>query len=82
MMYERHRYKLLYTDTGGTFTDTFVVDQEHDFVVAKAPSTPHDIAEGYLDSLGEAAKEIGIPVEGSKIRHIYHPHWREETETP
>lgn len=64
MKSQRPRYKLLYTDTGGTFTDTFVVDEEGNFVVAKAPSTPHDIAEGYFDSLGEAAKEIGIPVEG------------------
>lgn len=64
MTSERPSYKLLYTDTGGTFTDTFVVDEKGNFVVAKAPSTPHDIAEGYFDSLGEAAKAIGIPVEG------------------
>ena len=64
MTSERPGYKLLYTDTGGTFTDTFVVDEEGNFVAAKAPSTPHDIAEGYFDSLGEAAKEIGMPLEG------------------
>lgn len=56
----RPRYRLLYTDTGGTFTDTFLVDEQGRFVIAKAPSTPDDIARGYFDSVGAAAEKIGL----------------------
>jgi N-methylhydantoinase A len=51
---------LCYTDVGGTFTDCFVVDADGNFAVGKAPSTPHDIAEGFLASLEDARARLGV----------------------
>jgi len=51
---------LCYTDVGGTFTDCFVVDQNGDFVLGKAPSTPSAIAEGFMASLNHARETAGI----------------------
>jgi N-methylhydantoinase A len=47
-----------YTDVGGTFTDCFVVDEDGEFVLGKAPSTPHDIAEGFLSALAQTREEL------------------------
>jgi N-methylhydantoinase A len=49
-----------YTDVGGTFTDCFVVDEDGEFVIGKAPSTPSDIAEGFLSSLAIAREALGL----------------------
>jgi N-methylhydantoinase A/oxoprolinase/acetone carboxylase beta subunit len=49
-----------YTDVGGTFTDCFVVTEDGEFALGKAPTTPGDIAEGFLDSLGMARDTLGI----------------------
>jgi acetone carboxylase beta subunit len=49
-----------YTDVGGTFTDCFVVDESGEFVIGKAPSTPSDIAEGFLNALDEAQTSLGM----------------------
>src|SRR5438128_4765744 len=54
---------LCYTDVGGTFTDCFVVDQNGDFVLGKAPSTPGAIAEGFMASLSQARDAAGLSVE-------------------
>jgi N-methylhydantoinase A len=51
---------LCYTDVGGTFTDSFVVDDRGDFVVGKAPSTPADISQGFFASLDNARDQLGI----------------------
>jgi acetone carboxylase beta subunit len=53
---------LCYTDVGGTFTDSFVVDENGDFVIGKAPSTPNDIAEGFTASLDAARERLGLDV--------------------
>jgi acetone carboxylase beta subunit len=50
---------LCYTDTGGTFTDTFVVDASGDFVVSKAPSTAEDISKGFFNSVALSAESLG-----------------------
>lgn len=50
-------------DTGGTFTDCIVIDDQGNVTAAKAPSTPPDFSTGVLDSLGRAAKQLGIPTE-------------------
>ena len=47
-------------DTGGTFTDCIVIDDAGNATAAKAPSTPHDFSVGVMDSLGRAAKQLGI----------------------
>jgi len=51
---------LCYTDVGGTFTDCFVVLDDGSFTLGKSPSTPHDIAEGFLSSLGIARESLDM----------------------
>src|SRR5262249_28005981 len=50
-------------DTGGTFTDCVVVDNDGHIVTAKAPSTPADFSQGVLDSLAIAAEKLGLGTE-------------------
>lgn len=47
-------------DSGGTFTDSVVVDSNGSITIGKAPSTPHDFSQGVLDSLSNAAQALGI----------------------
>lgn len=54
---------LCYTDVGGTFTDCFVVDETGGFVLGKVPSTPQDIAEGFLSALGQARGSLDLDEE-------------------
>ncbi|MEF8914319.1 hydantoinase/oxoprolinase family protein [Natronomonas sp.] len=49
-----HNPELLSLDTGGTMTDTFVVDQSGEYTVGKAQTTPEDESEGVIDSFGDA----------------------------
>lgn len=49
-----------YTDTGGTFTDTFILDRNGDFIIGKASTTPHDVSIGYFDSLEAAVGVNGL----------------------
>lgn len=41
-------------DAGGTMTDTFMVDKEGNFVIGKAPTTPADESEGFIESAQDA----------------------------
>ena len=47
-------------DTGGTFTDCVVLDDEGRKKEYKAPSTPKDYSIGVLDSLHEAAVGLSM----------------------
>lgn len=47
-------------DTGGTFTDAFVADDQHRLAAAKSPSTPPNFATGFLNAIDELAAEFGI----------------------
>lgn len=58
------KLEVCFTDTGGTFTDTFLVDERGDFVVAKAPTTPQDLSLGYFASVQGAAAQRGLALEG------------------
>ena len=49
---------LCYLDVGGTFTDAFVVDDNGDFLIGKAPTTPEDISRGLFAAI-EAALDAG-----------------------
>ncbi len=49
-------------DTGGTFTDTIILNTRGEVHIGKAPSTPPDFAGGVIDSLGEAARSAGLPL--------------------
>ena len=47
-------------DIGGTFTDCVVVGDAGAMVLGKASSTPHDFAEGVLDAVRDAARNLGM----------------------
>lgn len=55
---------LVYADTGGTFTDVFLVDGTGDYALGKAPSTPDDPSRGYLEAVALAGKSKGLSLEG------------------
>ncbi|MGE0820856.1 MAG: hydantoinase/oxoprolinase family protein [Candidatus Binatia bacterium] len=46
-------------DTGGTFTDCVVMDEQGRITIAKSPSTPKDFAEGFFNALDVAAEKLG-----------------------
>jgi N-methylhydantoinase A len=48
------------TDTGGTFTDLVVEDDDGTITLHKAPTVPSDPVSGVLDALGIAAAERGM----------------------
>ena len=56
---ERHVLAMA-MDAGGTMTDTFVVDSEGNFVIGKAPTTPWDEAEGFVESSQDAFRQWGL----------------------
>ena len=51
---------LVACDAGGTMTDVIVVDEEGRSVIGKAPTTPRDESIGYMESLDEALKYMGL----------------------
>lgn len=51
---------LCYIDVGGTFTDAFIVDENGDFVIGKAPTTPDDISRGFFDAIDNAFDSGGL----------------------
>lgn len=51
-----------YSDAGGTFTDTFVIDAEGNFVSGKSNSTPKALADGHIDSLEVAITSLEMPL--------------------
>lgn len=51
------------TDIGGTCTDTVVIADGEPFYMGKDLSTPPDFANGVLDSIGTAAKSMGLTIE-------------------
>lgn len=50
-------------DTGGTFTDTVLVDEDGSRTTGKASTTPDDPSEGVLNSVANAADKAGKPLE-------------------
>jgi N-methylhydantoinase A len=50
-------------DTGGTFTDCVVVDDDGNVTAAKAASTPQDFSIGVMESVATAAKALGLTAE-------------------
>ncbi len=51
-------------DTGGTFTDIAVIDQNGAVTTGKALSTPPAFAEGIMNGLEKTARSLGITTEG------------------
>lgn len=59
-MTSRTRPVVCYSDVGGTFTDCFVVTESGEYALGKAPTTPDDIASGFLSALGMARAALGL----------------------
>ncbi len=49
-------------DTGGTFTDVVVTDEEGRLTVGKSLTTPERSLTGLSNSIANAADQIGIPL--------------------
>lgn len=49
-------------DTGGTFTDGFIVDDKR-IETVKVPTTPHDLTICFLECIKAAAERFGVQVE-------------------
>ena len=49
-------------DTGGTFTDLVIEDEEGGFAIYKAATVPDDPVQGILDVLGLAADDRNVPL--------------------
>ena len=47
-------------DSGGTFTDAVVIDEEGRITTSKAPSTPKDFSQGVFGSIQKSAELLGI----------------------
>src|SRR5699024_11465451 len=47
-------------DAGGTMTDTILVDEEGNFAIGKAPTTPGKEAEGFIESAYDATGIWGL----------------------
>ncbi len=59
--------KMIGVDVGGTFTDVFVLDEDHGVAeVAKVPTTRPDQAGGFLDGIGRRVKNLS---EASVVVH-------------
>lgn len=53
----------LQTDTGGTFTDTVLIDDTGSVTIGKRPSTPPEFVQGVVDSHSDAAAKLGLRLE-------------------
>lgn len=54
------KISLIGGDAGGTMTDMFVIDEDGDFSVGKASTTPKDESIGFWESLGDAFEYWGM----------------------
>jgi len=52
-----------YTDAGGTFTDTLLIDEQGNMTSGKAPTTSGSLDEGHINSIEAAVSGLGITVE-------------------
>jgi len=52
-------------DTGGTMSDTFIIDEEGVFVVGKAQTTPDNESEGIINSITDALEQWNTSIEVS-----------------
>jgi N-methylhydantoinase A len=56
--------RVISVDTGGTFTDTVLVDEDGSRTTGKASTTPDDPSEGVIASVANAAENAGGSLEG------------------
>src|SRR5215467_2331338 len=48
-------------DIGGTFTDCVVLNRGGKITIGKALSTPDDFAQGAVNAVADAARNLGLP---------------------
>ncbi len=60
---------LVACDAGGTMTDVIVVDASGNFVIGKAPTTPFDESQGFVESLADAISywDLNLDQDGRRI---------------
>ena len=51
---------LISVDTGGTFTDVVILNENGEVYVGKAPSTPRDFSHGILNAISDAQNNMSI----------------------
>ncbi|MEJ2250936.1 MAG: hydantoinase/oxoprolinase N-terminal domain-containing protein [Candidatus Lokiarchaeota archaeon] len=49
-------------DTGGTMSDSFIIDDQGHFIIGKAQTTPHKESIGILNSINDALDEWGTSI--------------------
>jgi len=62
--------QIIACDAGGTMTDMIVVDEEGNFSVGKAATTPQDQSLGFWESVGDAFEYWGVDFE-KEARRIF-----------
>lgn len=50
---------LVSSDAGGTMTDVIVIDPDGSFAIGKAPTTPHNLSEGFIEAFADAVSYLG-----------------------
>ncbi len=61
-------------DIGGTFTDLALVDEGGFLRIYKAETTPHNLAQGVMDALDLAARDLGISTRDLLQKTSYFAH--------
>ncbi|MFX1443942.1 MAG: hydantoinase/oxoprolinase family protein [Promethearchaeota archaeon] len=59
------KIKSIALDTGGTMTDSFIIDETGKFTVGKAQTTPENESEGILNSIADSLQYRGITLADS-----------------
>jgi len=62
---------IISVDIAGTFTDCVILDTSGKLTIGKALSTPHDFSLGVVDSLQNAAENLGISNVGDLLGSTY-----------
>ncbi|MEX0799970.1 MAG: hydantoinase/oxoprolinase family protein [Dehalococcoidia bacterium] len=58
---------LVACDAGGTMTDVIVVDEKGQFVIGKAPTTPHDESVGFMESFHDSLTYWDMAGDGREV---------------
>lgn len=64
------KIQIIGSDAGGTMTDMFFIDQEGNFVVGKASTTPRDESVGFWESMVDGAEYWGIDWEKDAKKYL------------
>ncbi len=58
----KHTIDSIDIDVGGTFTD-LVLTLDGERIIAKCPTTPHDLSIGFIDAIEAGGEKVGLSVE-------------------